>query len=146
MKLDAGSLLRGICSGQALVRGRKMGRELGRVMRRSGVAMTPLVVVRLEEFLVLYHVVQGLEDKIRDEGLFAGDDAPAKGGKPGVHPHLDQAIKCRDRLNKCVKDIEGLVSASGGSGEVSLAELLSPLKDERKGRKKATEVTENTAK
>lgn len=140
MKLDASSLLRGICVPGSWKRGQRMARELGRLMSNRGISLTPLVVTRLEEFLVLYHVVQGIEDRIRDEGLFGvADGESEKVVRGGLHPDLDQALKCRDRLNKCIKEIEGMAGVAGGSEPKSLAELVAGLRDKRKSKERKDE-------
>ena len=166
MKLEAQTLLRGLCEPPRDRRAYAMAGELHQLLDAHHIEITPLVLTRLEEFLVLYHVVQRIEDTIRAEGLFTSDAAetkklssPSKNGavraegdnvtSPGdiahhdktakpskheisrrLHPNLDQAVKFRDRLNKTIKDIETLLAASTANGPISLAELLSPLKDQ----------------
>jgi hypothetical protein len=146
MKLDVRALV-GESHGVQRRRVQEAARELQQLLTEYGIAPTPLVVARLEEFLVLYHIVQGIDARIRNEGLFVAEAPVAKrGAKAGtsdageaatvparpaklverLHPLVEAATKQRERLTKAIKEIEGMIAAHAAAAP-SLAELLSPL-------------------
>lgn len=125
MKLDPVALLAGICDESKLGRAQRLAGELTRLFEDQKAEVTPLILARLEEFLMLYHIVQGIEDGVRQAGL-RGQAIELN----VFHADIERAMKFRDRLNKSIKDIEAVLSANGANGPVTLAELLSPLEKE----------------
>lgn len=143
MKLDVEFLLKSICADDHKRRARQIARALQRLFAERRVPITPLALTRLEEFLMLYHVVQGIEDTIRMDGLFIQDrsDAKSEMASTRLHPNLELAMKFRDRLNKCAKELES--SLATGSAPVTLAELLSPIEDIRRKEQRIHDATDN---
>ncbi len=135
MELDAHQTLGKLCAPEEENRAKQLARELTQLARDRRVIQTPIVFVRLEEFLVLYYVVHEIEAALRDEGIYITDDTAKSGTTPAakprqLHPNIEQAAKARERLNKSIKELEAVLKSEGSTGPTSIAELLSSLKDE----------------
>lgn len=131
MKLDALNTLGHLCLPGHEARAQELAEELLELVRSRRVTPTPIVLVRLEEFLVLYHVVQGIEQDLRELGVRAPESAnPTSDKKCQLHPNIEHAAKARERLNKSIKELEAVLKAEGSTGPTNFAELMSMLRDE----------------
>jgi hypothetical protein len=96
-----------------------------------GVAMTPLVVMRLEDVLSSYLVVRRLQQAMwlteteEQESARASVAAMAAAAEP--------LAKARERLRKAMKELEDLCAKAGTPIDVGLAERVQPLLERTKG-------------
>jgi hypothetical protein len=129
MQLDARQTLGKLCAPDEEYRAEQLVRELTQLTRDRHVTQTPLIFVRLEEFLVLYYVVHEIEAVLREEGVYMKDDTVEPAARR-LHPNLEHAAKARERLNKSIKELDAVLKSEGSTGPASISELLASLKDE----------------
>ncbi len=111
--------------------------QMRRHIDDSGVAVSPFLLIRLEEILVLWLINRRMLDELcartvfdQPEDTSQPDDTPQKPRKSS--PLVETACKTQERMRKAMKELEELLAKAGIANDNGMPDALMKLIDDAK--------------
>lgn len=94
---------------------------------RCGVALTPLIVLRVHDVLVSFLAALVLEGELGQEEAAPEEEQARSRGRRGVAVGLEALGKARERLRKAMNDLEEACAKAGTPIDRGLADIMKPI-------------------